>query len=260
MPTPVGADQVYNVAIGIIPLTPSVGVTLKLTPLQLTAVIGLIVAPGFNVIVTVNMVPVQDPETGVTVYVAVCALLVGLVKFPLILIALLPVAPPIIPPVTVGTPQLYRVPAGTMPFVPLVGVTVNNTPLQLTPVIAVTLAVGLIVTVTAKLAPVHVPDTGVTVYVALCWVFVGLTNVPLMFTAFVPIVPPVNPPVTTGALQLYKVPAGTTPFVPLVGVRLKVAPLQIVAVIKLTVATGVIVTVTVNAGLEVQLNGVGVTI
>ena len=89
---------------------------------------------------------------------------------------------------------------------------------------------------------------------------VGLTNEPLMFTAFVPIVPPVNPPVTTGALQLYKVPAGTTPFVPLVGVRLKVAPLQIVAVIKLTVATGVIVTVTVNAGLEVQLNGVGVTI
>ena len=81
-----------------------------------------------------------------------------------------------------------------------------------------------------------------------------------MVDALLPDAPPVNPPVTYGALQLYKVPAGTTPFVPLVGVRLKVAPLQIIAVIKLTVATGVIVTVTVKAGLEVQLNGVGVTI
>ena len=67
MPTPVGVDQVYNVAIGIIPLTPSVGVTLKLTPLQVTAVIALIVAPGLNVITTVNVAPVQFPDKGVTV-------------------------------------------------------------------------------------------------------------------------------------------------------------------------------------------------
>ena len=54
-------------------------------------------------------------------------------------------------------------PDGTIPLFILTGITVNNTPLQLTVVIAVTLAVGLIVTVTAKLAPVHVPDTGVIV-------------------------------------------------------------------------------------------------
>ena len=82
---------------------------------------------------------------------------------PLIFTAFVPEAPPVIPPVTDGVLQLYKVPAGTTPSVPLVGVNVNNTPLQVIVVIAVTLAVGLIVTVTAKLAPVHVPDTGVTV-------------------------------------------------------------------------------------------------
>ena len=102
---------------------------------------------------------------------------------PLIFTAFVPAVPPVNPPVTVGADQLYKVPAGTTPFVPLVGVTVNNTPLQLTPVIAVTLATGLIVTVTAKLAPVQVPDTGVTVYVALCWVFVGLTKACLLYTS-----------------------------------------------------------------------------
>ena len=178
---------------------------------------------------------------------------------PLIFTAFVPVVPPVNPPVTTGALQLYKVPAGTTPFVPLVGVTVNNTPLQLTPVIAVTLATGLIVTVTAKLAPVHVPDTGVTVYVALCWVFVGLTKVPLMFTAFVPIAPPVNPPVTTGAPQLYNVPAGTTPFVPLVGVTVNNTPLQLTPVIAFTLATGLIVTVKVKAD-PVQLPDTGVTI
>ena len=133
-----------------------------------------------------------------------------------------------------------------MPFTPLVGVTVNNTPLQLTPVIAVTLATGLIVTVTAKLAPVQVPDTGVTVYVALCCVFVGLTKVPLIFTALDPVVPPVNPPVTTGAFQLYKVPAGTTPFVPFTGLTVNNTPLQLTPVIAVTLGVGFNVTVKVN--------------
>ena len=164
------------------------------------------------------------------------------------------------PPVTNGALQLYKVPDGTMPFVPLVGVNVNNTPLQVIVVIAVTLATGLIVTVTAKLAPVHVPDTGVTVYVALCCVFVGLTKVPLMFIAFVPVVPPVNPPVTTGAPQLYNVPAGTTPFVPLVGVTVNNTPLQLTPVIAVTLATGLIVTVTVNVAPAPQLTVVGVTV
>ncbi len=49
-----------------------------------------------------------------------------------------------------------------MPFVPLVGLTVNVTPLQLTVVIAVITAVGLIFTVTVNTDPKQVPVIGVT--------------------------------------------------------------------------------------------------
>ncbi len=90
-------------------------------------------------------------------------ILVGFVKLPLINDAFVALNPPVIPPVTVGASQLYNVPAGTMPFVPSVGLTVNATPLQLTVVIAVTTAVGLTVTVTVNVAPVQLPDNGVTV-------------------------------------------------------------------------------------------------
>ena len=259
-PVTVGADQLYKVPAGTIPFVPLVGVTVNNTPLQLTPVIAVTLAVGLIVTVTAKLAPVQVPDTGVTVYVALCWIFVGLNNVPLMFTAFEPVDPPVNPPVTTGALQLYKVPAGTTPFVPLVGVTVNNTPLQLTPVIAVTLATGLIVTVTAKLAPVQVPDTGVTVYVALCWVFVGLTKVPLMFIAFVPVVPPVNPPVTTGAFQLYKVPAGTTPFVPLVGVTVNNTPLQLTPVITVTLGVGLIVTVTVNVAPAPQLTVVGVTV
>ena len=77
---------------------------------------------------------------------------VGLVSVPLILVALLPIAPPVIPPVTLGADQLYNVPAGTIPLVTLVGVTLKITPLQVTVVIAVMTAVGLSVTVSVKAA------------------------------------------------------------------------------------------------------------
>ena len=71
-------------------------------------------------------------------------------------------APPVNPAVTLGALQLYKVPAGTMPSVRLVGLTVNATPLQLTEVISVITAVGLIVIVTVNVAPVQLPDNGVT--------------------------------------------------------------------------------------------------
>ncbi len=86
----------------------------------------------------------------------------GLVKLPLINDAFVPLSPPVMPPVTVGADQLYNVPAGTIPFVPSVGLTVKLTPLQLTVVIAVITAVGFIVTVTVNVAPVQLPDNGVT--------------------------------------------------------------------------------------------------
>ena len=82
---------------------------------------------------------------------------------PLIVVAFVAGAPPVNPPVTLGALQLYNVPAGTIPLVRFVGLTVKATPLQLTVLIAVITAVGLIVTVTVKTAPVQVPVIGVTV-------------------------------------------------------------------------------------------------
>ncbi len=82
---------------------------------------------------------------------------------PLIFTALVPDAPPVIPPVIVGVDQLYKVPAGTMPFVPFVGVAVKSTPLQATVVMAVITAAGFTFTVTVNVAPVQLPDTGVTI-------------------------------------------------------------------------------------------------
>jgi hypothetical protein len=62
-------------------------------------------------------------------------------------------APPVTVPVNVGILQLYKLLFGTMPFVSLVGVTTNGTPLHVTVVIAVTSGVGFNVTVKVKLAP-----------------------------------------------------------------------------------------------------------
>ena len=87
----------------------------------------------------------------------------GLVRLPPIVAELVALAPPVNPPVTPGVDQLYKVPDGTIPLVMLVGVTLNATPLQLTVLIAVITAVGLIVTVTVNAAPVQLPDNGVIV-------------------------------------------------------------------------------------------------
>ena len=75
--------------------------------------------------VTENKVPVQLPDEGVTIYVAVCAVVVGLSRVPLIEVCAVPDAPPVMPPVTVGALQLYVVPAGTPD-----GVTVKPTPMH----------------------------------------------------------------------------------------------------------------------------------
>jgi hypothetical protein len=94
------------------------------------------------------------------------------------------------------------VPAGTIPLVTLTGVTVKAAALQADVVIAVTAGTGLMVTVTVKVDPVQLPAVGVTVYVAVCGVLVGLVKLPLMLAAAVPAAPPVRPPVTTGAAQV----------------------------------------------------------
>jgi hypothetical protein len=90
--------------------------------------------------------------------------------------------------------------------------------------------------------------------------FVGFANVPVKMLAPLPVVPPVMPPVTVGALQLYVVPAGTIPFVPFVGVALNCTPPHVVAVIALITAVGFTVTVKVNVPFAPHNGVVGVII
>jgi hypothetical protein len=80
-----------------------------------------------------------------------------------------------------------------------------------------------------------------------------------MFVAPLPDAPPVIPPVTVGADQLYVVPDGTIPFVLLTGVTVNVEPLQTEEVIAFIAGVGFTVTVTVNV-LPVQLPDRGVTV
>jgi hypothetical protein len=79
------------------------------------------------------------------------------------LVAFVPDAPPVIPPVTVGDNQLYVVPEGTTPFVPFTGVELKDVPLHAVLVSAGIEGAGLTVTVTVNGEPAQVPDVGVTV-------------------------------------------------------------------------------------------------
>ena len=85
-----------------------------------------------------------------------------------------------------------------------------------------------------------------------------MVNVPIIVAALVPDKPPVMPPVTIGADQLYNVPAGTIPLVLFTGVALKVTPLQVVAVIGVITAVGFKVNVKINDAPVPQLTVVGV--
>jgi hypothetical protein len=70
-PAPAGAVQLYVVPAGTIPSVIFTGVTVNVEPLQIVADIVLTAGFGLTVTVRLNGVPVQLPETGTTVYVAV---------------------------------------------------------------------------------------------------------------------------------------------------------------------------------------------
>jgi hypothetical protein len=74
-------------------------------PEQIATPLAVIVGKGFTVTVTEKVAPAQPLLLGVTTYVAVWLEAVVLVSTPVMLLAPEPVAPPVIPPVTVGTPQ-----------------------------------------------------------------------------------------------------------------------------------------------------------
>ena len=84
-----------------------------------------------------------------------------LVRLPLIFTWAVFDSPPEKPP-PVGVAHVYVVPAGTLPFVTSVGVSVKGVPPQVTVLIVEILPAGFIVTVTEKSVPVQPAETGVT--------------------------------------------------------------------------------------------------
>ena len=94
--------------------------------------------------------------------------------------------------------HVYVVDAGTISLPLLFGVIVNASPLQIVAVLLAIAGFGLMVATTVNVGPLHNPLVGVTVYVAVCGMFVGLVSVPLILDCPVAVAPPVNPPVTTG--------------------------------------------------------------
>ncbi len=127
---------------------------------------------------------------------------------------MLPLKPPVKLDVTDGTDQLYVVFAGTLPFVPCVGVNWNSTPSHTTVVIVVIDAVGFTVITTVKFAPTQPFVVGCIVYVTDKAPFVLLVNVPTIVVTDpvnnVLVTPIVDP---TALINVYVVPIGTTPFV-----------------------------------------------
>jgi hypothetical protein len=119
-----------------------------------------------------------------------------------------PLVPPVTAPtapVSVGTPQVYVVPAGTIcDGLSSLIVTEKVPPLQIVVSCERILGVGFTGIVTVKLLPGQPSaDLGVTVYVALFIKFVKFTNVPDILYEFVPVVPPVKvPPAVEGVSQL----------------------------------------------------------
>jgi len=64
---PVGAAHVNVVPAGMIPFTPSVGVTVKVIPEQIVVVIAVITEAGLIVTVKLNTGPAHTPEIGETI-------------------------------------------------------------------------------------------------------------------------------------------------------------------------------------------------
>jgi len=140
---------------------------------------------GFTVTVIVNGAPTQapvSPDFGVTVYVTVCVALVGFVN-----VWLMDETPtacaldPVTPPVMAGAGQVYVVFTGMIVVGDAsVGVTVKDNPLHIAAVWGCTTGLGFTSTITVNVGPTQngaIPDFGVTVYVAVCGVFVGLVRV-----------------------------------------------------------------------------------
>jgi hypothetical protein len=110
----------------------------------------------------VKVPPIQDPDIGVMVYMAFCAVFVGLVNVPEMVPAPVALTPPVNPPVTFGVNQLNVVPTGIISLV--VDEKVKELVLQIGAVVLFAMVgFGFTVTVTVKVPPSHPSaDLGVT--------------------------------------------------------------------------------------------------
>jgi hypothetical protein len=167
-PVTAGAVQVYVVPVGtIFPLFAwsSAGATVACVPEQIAGETAAIDGLGFTVTATLNAVPAQLPEVGVTAYVTTIAALVEFTNVPdANELAAVPACVPVMP-VTVGADHVYVVPNGTI--FPLfvwssAGVTVASPPEQITGDTAAIDGFGLTVNATLNAVPVQLPDDGVT--------------------------------------------------------------------------------------------------
>lgn len=121
---------------------------------------------GFTLVTKVKVFPVQVPERLAMLNVAVCAMFVGLVNVCAIDDSVVPLVNPVSPPVTIGKPQEYCVPEGTIFPLPFAGEMLIVSPLQMVVVRFVTDGLGFTVTVRINVAPgqvTEIPETGVTV-------------------------------------------------------------------------------------------------
>jgi hypothetical protein len=129
-------------------MMPEPGVTLKVACVQIGVVKLNGCGAGFRETVSVKLDP-QVP-TAVTAYTAVTTFAVVFLKVPVMEFRGVVSAAPPVKPVPVGALQVYCVLAGTTPFTPSVGVTVNMANPQATAVIGVIVATVLTVTVNTK--------------------------------------------------------------------------------------------------------------
>ena len=137
---------------------------------------------------------------------AIFAVIVGFVKFPVILDVAVPVAPPVIPPVTAGASHEYDITVGTIPSIPLTGVTVKPDPLHAETAIAVIAGVGLTVNVYVNTEPAHPLADGVIRYITSIGEEVVLINVSVIGSLVCPVTAELLIPATKARPQLYVVP------------------------------------------------------
>ena len=133
----------------------------------------------------------------------------------------------------------------------------NGTVVQLDVLCAGIVAIGFTVIVTVNTVPnKQLPEVGVTTYVAVTADAVVFVSVLVTVAVPVPDAPPESAGSNVGAAHEYVVPAGIVP----VGVYENARAEQADPVCETIVATGLIVTVTVNTAPVVQLPDVGVTL